>query len=60
MLSLRNHLVNIAHDESGQDLIEYSLVGALIAVGAITSMKTLSTKIDSAFTSIGTTLTSSV
>jgi len=60
MLSLRNHLVNIAHDESGQDLIEYALVAALIGVGAITTMKTLSAKIDSAFTSIGTTLTSSV
>ena len=60
MRSLKNHLVNIAHDESGQDLIEYALVAALIAIAAITSMKTLSTKISSAFTSIGTTLTSNV
>jgi len=30
---------NLLHDESGQDLIEYALVAALIALGAITAMK---------------------
>jgi Flp pilus assembly pilin Flp len=30
-------------DQSGQDMIEYALVAALLALGAITSMKALST-----------------
>jgi Flp pilus assembly pilin Flp len=32
---------NLLRDESGQDLIEYALVAALIALGAIVSMKAL-------------------
>lgn len=55
-----NHVVNLAHDESGQDLIEYAIVAALIGLGAVASMRTLSTKIGTAFTSIGTTLTTNV
>ena len=47
-------------DESGQDLIEYALVAALIALGAVASMKTLSGKIGTAFTTIGTSVTSNV
>lgn len=40
------------NDESGQDLIEYALVAALIARGAVTSMQTVATSIGSAFTQI--------
>jgi len=47
-------------DEVGQDLIEYALVAALVGLGAVASMKTLSTKIGSGLTSIGTTLTTNV
>ncbi len=47
-------------DEEGQDLIEYALVAALVGLGAVASMKTLSTKISSGLTSIGTTLTTNV
>ncbi|MBB5059959.1 pilus assembly protein Flp/PilA [Granulicella aggregans] len=47
-------------DEAGQDLIEYALVAALVGLGAVASMKTLSTKIGTAFTTIGTSLTSNV
>ena len=48
------------NDESGQDLIEYALVAALIALGAVTGIKSIATSIDHAFTSIGTTLTTNV
>ena len=44
--------------EEGQDLIEYALVVALIAFAATAGMKTLATDINTAFTSIGSTLTS--
>ena len=46
--------------EDGQDLVEYALVVALIALGATASMKTLATGISSAFTSISTQLSSAV
>ena len=47
---------NLRQDESGQDLIEYALVAALIALGAVVSMKTVSTAIGAAFTTISTQL----
>ena len=48
---------NLLHDESGQDLIEYALVAALIALGAVTAMKSLATGINTAFSSISSSLT---
>jgi pilus assembly protein Flp/PilA len=44
-------------DESGQDLIEYALVVALVAFSATAGMSTLATKINAAFSSVGSTLT---
>jgi pilus assembly protein Flp/PilA len=44
--------------EEGQDLVEYALVVALIAFGAITAMSTLATDINTVFSNIGTKLTS--
>ncbi len=44
--------------EEGQDLIEYALVIALIAFAATVGMKNLANSLNSAFTSIGTTLSS--
>jgi pilus assembly protein Flp/PilA len=41
-------------DESGQDLIEYALVLALIALAATAGMSAVATNISSAFTSVGT------
>jgi len=60
MQCLGYQLANLVRDESGQDLIEYAVVAALIGLGAVASMRTLSTKIGTAFTTIGTSLTSSV
>ena len=44
-------------EESGQDLIEYALVVALIAFAATAGMNTVATDINQAFTNIGTKLT---
>ena len=41
------------NDESGQDLIEYALVVALIALAATAGMETVATDINQAFTNIG-------
>jgi len=60
MKNLKQLMNNLMVEESGQDLIEYALVAALVGLGAVASMRTLSTSIGNAFTSIGTTLTSTV
>ena len=49
--------MQILREEDGQDLVEYALVVGLIALAATASMKTLATTIGSAFTSVGTKLT---
>ena len=46
--------------EEGQDLVEYALVVALIAFGAIAGMQFLATGLNQAFSGIATTLTSNV
>jgi pilus assembly protein Flp/PilA len=53
-----NTLRSLHGDESGQDLIEYALVAALIAFGAVAAMSTLATNINTAFSVIGSKLTS--
>jgi pilus assembly protein Flp/PilA len=60
MNRLKVVLFSLLRDESGQDLIEYALVAAIIALGATAAMGTLATAITGAFTSIGTKLTNAV
>jgi len=47
---------NLANDEEGQDLIEYALVAALIAVSAIGGMKHIASAVTALFSSIASTL----
>ena len=47
-------------DETGQGLVEYVLIIALIAFGAVTAMSTLATDLNSAFTAIGSLVTSAL
>jgi pilus assembly protein Flp/PilA len=56
-VKMRNLKDAFIGDQSGQDLVEYALVLALIALAATVSMKTLATNIGTAFTSVGTKLT---
>ncbi len=60
MKSFKVLLNNLMSDESGQDLIEYALVAALVGLGAVASLNGLSTKIGSVFTAIGTNLTNAI
>ena len=46
--------------EEGQDLIEYALLAALIALGAVVAMQATGTSVNSVFNSIKTQLTSAV
>lgn len=40
-------------DDSGQDVIEYALLGALIALAAFAAMHTFGTKLGKDYTKIG-------
>ena len=51
-----NILRSLHNDESGQDLIEYALAASLIALGAVATMTTLGTQINTVFTKITTAL----
>lgn len=54
-------LLQMLHkDEAGQDLIEYALVAALIAFGAVVGMKSLANGISNAFSSVISKLASSL
>jgi pilus assembly protein Flp/PilA len=47
---------NLMSREEGQDLVEYALVVALIAFGAVAGMKVLAGGVNNAFTTLSTTL----
>jgi pilus assembly protein Flp/PilA len=46
-------LKSLLKDETGQDLIEYALIAALLALVAISGLNGLATKINSEFTKVG-------
>lgn len=46
--------------EEGQDLVEYALVVALVAFGATSALKVLGSGLNHAFSSISSTLSSSL
>jgi pilus assembly protein Flp/PilA len=50
-------LKNLHKEESGQDLIEYALLAALIAVVSIAVLGTIGTKVNSEFTKVSGALT---
>ncbi len=55
-----NMLRALHREESGQDLIEYALVAALIAFAAVIAMKNLANAINLAFSVIGSDLNSAL
>ncbi len=60
MRNISSVFCSFLSDESGQDLIEYALVAAIIALGAVAAMTTLATAITNAFTTVGTKLAAAV
>lgn len=54
------NLKSLLSQEEGQDLVEYALVIALIALAATAGMKTLATDISNAFTNVGNTLNTDI
>ncbi|HXS78055.1 MAG TPA: hypothetical protein VN753_17895 [Terracidiphilus sp.] len=51
---------NLLVREGGQDLVEYSLIFAMIALGSVTGMGYLASGINDVFSTVGSTLTTSV
>lgn len=49
---MKNLFVRFVREENGQDLIEYSLLAAIIAVGSIVAMGLVSDEIDLLFDDI--------
>ena len=60
LLKLFVKLQDLASREEGQDLVEYALVVALVAFGATAGMKVLATGLNTAFTTISSTLSSAL
>jgi len=58
--NLKDVLVTLHREDSGQDLIEYALVAALIALAAVVGMKQVANAINLAFINIGQKLNSAV
>ena len=60
LFSLLVKIQQMVNREEGQDLVEYALVAALIAFGAVTAMKHLSAEINTAFNTISSDLSTSL
>jgi pilus assembly protein Flp/PilA len=56
LLKLYVKFQDLMNREEGQDLVEYALVVALIAFGAVAGMKVLAGGLNNAFNTISTTL----
>ena len=60
LLKLSIKVKTMLSDDRGQDLVEYALVVAIIALGATAAMQTQSSDINAVFTNISTKLTAAV
>ena len=54
---MANLLKRLNKEESGQDLIEYAMIGLLIALSAIAAMGTVGQSINQEFSKISSSLT---
>lgn len=57
---IRQLFTRLHQEDSGQDLIEYALLAALIALAATVGMSTVASDINNAFVKIGSKLSSNV
>jgi pilus assembly protein Flp/PilA len=57
---MKNLMKKFVADESGQDLIEYALVAALVGLGSVASMNSLAGSIANTFNGVGNALTNAV
>jgi pilus assembly protein Flp/PilA len=60
MNHLQKSLLPLLHDECGQDIVEYALVAALVALAAIAGISRVGSAASSVFTSVGSKITATV
>ncbi len=60
MTRLGKRFAYLLADDSGQDLVEYAFVLALIALASIVIMRSLATNLANTFSTVSTTLTGRV
>jgi len=60
MKNINQLLKSLVVEESGQDLIEYALVAALVGLGAVAAMNGLKNSIGNAFNGVGNQLNNAV
>jgi pilus assembly protein Flp/PilA len=56
-MQMTKFITKLLNDESGQDLIEYALIAALVGIGTLSAMKALGNNTGKAFNGLGTSLT---
>ena len=60
MKNVKQLLMKLVAEDSGQDLIEYALVAALVGHGAVSSISSLAGSIENTFNGVGSALTNAV
>jgi pilus assembly protein Flp/PilA len=60
MSQLQKCLVSLLDEECGQDIVEYALVAALIALAAIAGISRVGSAASSVFTTVGGKITATV
>jgi pilus assembly protein Flp/PilA len=60
LTNVENAWRRLQEDESGQNMIEYALVAALIALGAIVAIQGVATSLSTAFSKVSSELSASV
>ena len=56
LTSMLQRLYNLAHDEAGQDLVEYALLAGFVAVAAGALLPGISSSISTIFSKMGSVL----
>jgi pilus assembly protein Flp/PilA len=57
---LRDQLIALHRNDAGQDMIEYALIAALIALGSVVGMGFVASQINSGFSLIGNLLVNAI
>ena len=55
---MKNLIAGFFRDESGQDLIEYALLGSFVSIAALLGAQSLGTNLNSWYNGIGATVSS--
>ena len=60
MANVKQLFMKLAKEDSGQDLIEYALVAALVGLGSVAAISGLDNSLKNSFNAIGSGLSSAV